>query len=68
MARPDYHSVLAISHGGACRAFMRYWEENQQVDQKSRLRNCGILKFEYADGAFTLVEIINHDFSQLKAE
>lgn len=59
MARPDHHCVLAVSHGAACRGFMRYWAATQQVDQQSRLRNGGILKFTYGQGTFTLVAIIN---------
>ena len=55
MARPDHRCVLAVSHGGACRAFMRYWEQNQKVELHTRLCNCCILKFEYEDGQFSLV-------------
>lgn len=62
MQEKDMHTVLAVSHGAACRGFMRYWAKNQQVDQKQRLGNCCILKFEFANDEFTLVEIINHNF------
>ena len=65
MARPDHRCVLAVSHGGACRAFMRYWEQNQKVELHTRLYNCCILKFEYEDGQFSLVDIVNHDFAGL---
>ena len=65
MARPDHRCVLAVSHGGACRAFMRYWEQNQKVELHTRLYNCCILKFEYEDGKFSLVDIVNHDFAGL---
>lgn len=66
MRNQDHNIVLAVSHGAACRGFMRYWEKNQKVDQKERLGNCCILKFEYEDDEFTLVEIINHNFDSIK--
>ncbi|MGN0662766.1 MAG: histidine phosphatase family protein [Faecalibacterium sp.] len=66
MGREDHHTVLAVSHGASCRQFMRYWEKNQKVDQKERLGNCCILKFEYENGEFSLVEIVNHDFDRLE--
>lgn len=62
MERPEHQTVLAVSHGAACRAFMRYWEKNQKIELKERLYNCCILKFEYEKGEFSLVEIINHNF------
>ena len=47
MDSADHQNVLAVSHGAACRGFMRKWAQNQQVDQKSRLKNCCILEFIY---------------------
>ena len=35
MQKEDHKVVLAVSHGGACRGFMRYWQETSQVDQKA---------------------------------
>ena len=66
MDSADHQNVLAVSHGAACRGFMRKWAQNQQVDQKSRLKNCCILKFIYKADEFHLVDIINHDFSQIQ--
>jgi probable phosphoglycerate mutase len=66
MNTADHQTVLAVSHGAACRGFMRKWAQNQQVDQKSRLKNCCILKFIYKEDEFHLVDIINHDFSQIQ--
>ena len=66
MDSADNQNVLAVSHGAACRGFMRKWAQNQQVDQKSRLKNCCILKFIYKADEFHLVDIINHDFSQIQ--
>lgn len=62
MAKTSGKTVLMVSHGGAVRSFARVWEHTQQVEIKTRLYNCCILKFEYDDGEFSLVEIINHDF------
>lgn len=56
--------VLAVSHGAACRQFMRYWEHTSSINQKERIGNCCILKFEYENKEFKLVDIINHDFNQ----
>lgn len=62
MEREDHDTVLAVSHGASCRGFMRYWEKNQKVEVKTRLGNCCILKFEYENGEFSLVDIVNHNF------
>jgi broad specificity phosphatase PhoE len=61
----DNEVVLAVSHGAACRNFMRYWEHTSSITQQERIGNCCILKFEYENKEFTLIEIINHDFSKL---
>lgn len=59
----DNEIVLAVSHGAACRQFMRYWEHTSSIDQQERIGNCCILKFEYENKEFKLVEIINHNFN-----
>lgn len=66
MQKDDHQVVLAVSHGASCRGFMRYWAKNQKVDQKERLGNCCILKFEFENDEFSLVEIINHDFESIQ--
>ena len=66
MKNDDHNTVLAVSHGAACHQFMRYWAHTSDVDQKERLGNCCILKFEFENDKFKLLEIINHDFSKLK--
>lgn len=38
---------------------------SSEVEQKGKLENCCILKFEFDNEEFKLLEIINHDFSQL---
>ncbi|WP_088040608.1 histidine phosphatase family protein [Bacillus sp. EAC] len=61
----DNEVVLAVSHGAACRNFMRCWEHTSSITQQDRIGNCCILKFEYENKEFKLVEIINHNFSNL---
>ncbi|MBY6930443.1 histidine phosphatase family protein [Clostridium botulinum] len=65
MKNHDHNKVLAVSHGAACRQFIRYWSHTSDVDQKERLGYCCILKFEFENDKFKLIEIINHDFSEL---
>lgn len=65
MMNEDHNCVLAVSHGAACRSFMNYWEKNQKVKIKGRVGNCCILKFEYENHEFSLVEITNHEFSNI---
>lgn len=66
MSNDDHEIVLAVSHGAACRQFMKNWAHTSDVDQKERLGNCCILKFEFENDEFKLIEIINHDFSELE--
>ncbi|MEH7452853.1 histidine phosphatase family protein [Gottfriedia acidiceleris] len=61
----DNEVVLAVSHGAALRNFMRYWEHKSSIIQQDRIGNCCILKFEYENREFKLVEIINHNFSDV---
>ena len=62
----DNGVVLAVSHGAACRNFMRYWEHTSSIEQQERIGNCCILKFEYENKKFKLVDIVNHDFNDLR--
>ncbi|RAS77256.1 histidine phosphatase family protein [Priestia endophytica] len=64
----DNEVVLIVSHGAACRQFMRYWEHTNSIEQKEKISNCCILKFEYENNEFKLIEIINHNFSRLEGE
>ncbi|PGM58273.1 histidine phosphatase family protein [Bacillus sp. AFS053548] len=61
----DNEVVLAVSHGAALRNFMRVWEHRSSITQQDRIGNCCILKFEYENREFKLVEIINHNFSDV---
>lgn len=64
----DNAIVLAVSHSGACRNFMRYWENTSNINQQVVIGNCCILKFEYENNQFTLVEIINPNVSDIRDE
>ncbi|MCT2345449.1 histidine phosphatase family protein [Niallia taxi] len=63
----DNEVVLAVSHGASCRNFMRYWEHTSTITQEAKIGNCCILKFEYENKEFKLVEIINHDYNDRRA-
>lgn len=58
MERDEHHSVLAVSHAGACRGFLSTWEDPAKV-LKGGVPNCCIFKYEYSDKAFKLVELID---------
>jgi len=57
--------ILAVSHGAACVQFARHWEQRSQIGLVKKFKNCGILKFQFADDQFTLVDIENHEFDEL---
>ena len=60
-----HQNILMVSHGAACRQFMSNWAHTSQVDQAEKLGNCCILKFSFKEATFQLLEIINHDFSNI---
>lgn len=64
MNQEGHQIVLAVSHGGACAQFYRAWEKYAKVEKKERFYNCCILKYEYEDGIFTLVDIINKNVTE----
>lgn len=57
--------ILVVIHGAAIASFYRIWEQYNKVNREARIQNCSIFKYEYEDGQFTLVEIVEHDFSKL---
>lgn len=65
MNKADHEIVLAVSHGAACAQFYKAWEQYAKVLKNERFYNCCILKYEYENGIFTLVDIHNHDFTNL---
>ncbi len=66
MKKDPNDTILAVSHGASCRQFMRYWAHTSELEQKIKLRECCILKFEFENEQFKLVDIINHDFSSIE--
>ena len=64
MNKDDHEIVLAVSHGAACAQFYRAFEQYAKVIKKERFYNCCILKFEYEDGIFTLVELYNRNITE----
>ena len=58
MKKEDHHVVLAVSHGGACANFARYWEQYNKVPIQKGIKNCTIFRFTYEDEKFCLEEII----------
>lgn len=64
MEKEDHEIVLAVSHGAAIAQFYRAWEKYAKVIKKERFYNCCILKFEYENGIFSLVELYNHNVTE----
>ena len=65
MNQEGHDAVLAVSHGAACAQFARAWEHTSKAGVARGLTNCCILKFEFENDTFTLLEIVKHDFSNL---
>ncbi len=63
MEKEDHETVLAVSHGGACYTFFLKWAPDVPF---AGIANCTIFKYEYERGRFKLIEIINHNFENLK--
>ncbi len=63
MEKEDHETVLAVSHGGACYTFFLKWAPDVAF---TGIANCTIFKYEYEEGQFRLIEIINHNFENLK--
>lgn len=64
MDKENHQTVLAVSHGAACAQFYRAVEQYAKVKKTERFYNCCVLKFEYENGIFTLVEIDNHNITE----
>ena len=64
MDKEDDQVVLAVSHGGALAQFYRAFEQYAKIIKKERFYNCCILKFEYEDGIFTLVDMYNQNITE----
>ena len=64
MNKEGHQTVLAVSHGAACAQFYRAWEQYAKVLKKERFYNYCILKYEYENGIFTLVELYNQNITE----
>lgn len=57
MEKEDHHSVLAVSHSGACYNFLRAIQ-NPDEELKKGFGNCCIFVYDYDDHQFRLREVI----------
>lgn len=57
MEKEDHENVLAISHSGACFNFLRAWQDPME-ELKKGFGNCTIFVYDYANGKFSLDEVI----------
>lgn len=64
MNKDDHEVVLAVSHGAACAQFYRAFEQYAKVLKKERFYNCCILKFEYENGVFSMVDLYNKNITE----
>lgn len=47
MRRPGHSSVLIVTHGGTVRIFEEKWAPYSRASQEGRVKNCGILTYEF---------------------
>lgn len=59
MQKETHQNVLMVSHGASCRQFMRSWAHTSEITHEGRLGNCCIMKYEFENDTFRLLEIIN---------
>lgn len=59
MQKDDHKDVLIVAHGAALAQFMRNWQHTTSIVQKGRNGNCCILKYEFQEETFKLLEIVN---------
>lgn len=57
MKQDDHNCVLAVSHAGACLRFLEHCYDPSRLP-KGSFSNCAIFKYEYENGTFTFVEVI----------
>ena len=62
MERDDHKNVLAVSHGGSCYMFFLQWAGDYPHNGHSQ--NCTIFEYEFENGQFTLINVIDHDFDK----
>lgn len=59
MEKENLHSVLAVSHSGACYQFLGQWQDPTEEVEKGFPNHC-IFKYEYetATKSFSLLEVM----------
>ena len=62
MEKDDHKNVLAVSHGGSCYMFFLQWAGDYPHNGHSQ--NCTIFEYEFENGQFTLINVIDHDFNK----
>ncbi|MCD7809783.1 MAG: histidine phosphatase family protein [Erysipelotrichaceae bacterium] len=58
MNKEDHFNVLAVSHGGACYAFLSAIVDNDTLKQIGPVSNCNIFHYGYDNGKFQFIELI----------
>lgn len=58
MEKEDHQTVLAVSHAGACMAFLSTVVDPEFAFSNGDFKNCSILHFTYENGQFDFVELI----------
>jgi len=58
MEQDDHQNVLVVSHMGACLCFLEHCYEEAASFSRENFSNCAILKYEYENGKFTFIELI----------
>lgn len=62
---PD-QTVLIVSHGAAIAQFFKDKTNFEgSISKEIGFTNCSALIFDYQDGAFEYVDVLNHDYSEL---
>ena len=59
MKNTDQETVLIVSHGLSCYCCAKRWEQNQQVSLPNDMPNFVVLKYQFNDEQFSLVEVID---------
>lgn len=62
MSQDNHDTVLAVSPRSSLCSICQILGKTSKIGKVTGLKNCCILKFEYENGRFTLVNFINHDF------
>lgn len=62
----DSESTLIVTHGIILKVIYELWKDYNQVpDYEGHFPNCVVLKYEFDEKNFSLVDIVAHDYSDL---